>query len=194
MVGYSPWGCKESDMTEWLSTCSYKGIVAASALESWDAICASLSSFWCGSLSFYLDYLMDLGRGVDFDLLLFSRSVISNSLWPHELQRVRLLCPSLSPEVCSNSLSQWCHPTISFSVTLFCSCPQRPASGSFPMSQFFTSGGQSIGVSALVSPSNEYSRLISFKIDWFYLLALQGTLKSLALFIYLFIYLFLPLL
>ena len=189
MAGYSAWGCKESDMTEWLSTCSYKGIVAASALESWDAVCAYRSSFWCGSLSFYLDYLKDLSRGVDFHLLLFSCSVISNSLWPYELQHVRLLCPSLSPEVCSNSLSQWCHPTISSSVTLFCSCPQCPASGSFPMSQLFVSGGQGIGVSALASPSNEYSRLISFKIDWCDLLDVQGTLKSLALFIY-----FLPLL
>ena len=67
---------------------------------------------------------------------------------PHWLQYTRLPCPSPSPGVCSNScpLSQWCHPTISFSVIPFSSCPQSsPASGSFPMSQLFASGGQSIG-------------------------------------------------
>ena len=76
---------------------------------------------------------------------------MSNSLWPHGL---RLPCPSLSPGVCSNScpLSQWCHPTISSSVALFYSYPQSfPASGTFPMSQFFTSGGQSTGTSASAS-------------------------------------------
>ena len=81
----------------------------------------------------------------------FSCSVVSNSLWPHGLQHARLPCPSLSPRVCSNSCpsSQWCHPTISSSVALFSSCSQSfPASGSFPMSWPFASGGQkSIGVS-----------------------------------------------
>ena len=70
------------------------------------------------------------------------------------IQHARLLCPPLSSRVCSNScpLSLWCHPIISSSATLFSSCPQSfPVSGSFPMSQFFTSGGQSIGVSALAS-------------------------------------------
>ena len=78
------------------------------------------------------------------------------TLWPHELQHARLLYPSLSPWVCSHScpLSQWCHLTISFSVTLF-SCPRSfPASGSFPMNWLFTSGGQSIGTSASVLPMN----------------------------------------
>ena len=80
-----------------------------------------------------------------------------DSLWPHELQHARLLCPSLSPWICSDScpLSQWCHPTISSSVTSFSSCPQSfPASGSFPMNQLFTSGGQSTGASASVFPVN----------------------------------------
>ena len=80
----------------------------------------------------------------------FSRSVISNSLQPHGLQHTTLPCPSPSPRVYSNSCpsSQWCHPTISSSVAPFSSCLQSfPASGSFPMSQFFTSGGQSIGAS-----------------------------------------------
>ena len=81
-------------------------------------------------------------------------SVMSISLWPHGLQHTRLLCPSLSPRVCSNSrpVRRWCHPTILSSVAPF-SCPQSiPASGSFPMSQLFTSGGQRIGASALVLP------------------------------------------
>ena len=89
-----------------------------------------------------------------WEVVLFSRSAVSNSLWPHGLQHARLLCPSPSPGACSNScpLSQWCHPTISSSVIPFPSCPQSfPASGSFPVSQFFTSGGQSIGVSASAS-------------------------------------------
>ena len=73
--------------------------------------------------------------------LLFSRSVESDSLWPHGLQHSRFPCPSPTPGVCSNSclLSQWCHPTISSSVIPFSSCPQSiPASVSFPMSQLFT--------------------------------------------------------
>ena len=85
--------------------------------------------------------------------LLFSCLVVSNSLQPHELQLASLPCCSLSPRVCSNScsLSRWCHPTISSSVTPF-SCSQSfPVSGSFPMSRLFTSGGQSIGVSASTS-------------------------------------------
>ena len=78
-------------------------------------------------------------------LLLFSRSVVFNSLQPHGLQHASLPCPTLFHRVCLNScpLSQWCHSTISSSVTLFSSCLQSfPASGSFPMSQFFSSGGQ----------------------------------------------------
>ena len=84
----------------------------------------------------------------------FSCSVISGSLWPHELQHARLPCPSPTPGACSNScpLSRWCHSTISSSVIPFSFCLQSfPVSGSFPMSQFFTSGGQSIGVSASAS-------------------------------------------
>ena len=79
---------------------------------------------------------------------------MSNSLQPHGLQHTRLLCPSLSPWVCSNlcPLSQWCHPPISSSVAPFSSCPQFfPASGSFPMSRLFISSSQRIGVSALAS-------------------------------------------
>ena len=84
----------------------------------------------------------------------FSCSVVSDSLRPHKLQHIRLPCPSPTPGVHPNScpLSLWCHPTISSSVIPFSSCPQYfPALGSFQMSQFFTSGGQSIGVSASAS-------------------------------------------
>ena len=79
---------------------------------------------------------------------------MSDSLQPHELQHTRPPCPSPTPGVHSNpcSLSPWCHPTISFSVIPFSACPQSfPASGSFPMSQLFASGGENIGVSALTS-------------------------------------------
>ena len=84
----------------------------------------------------------------------FSRSVVSDSLRPHELQHSRPPCPSPSPRVHSDSrpLSQWCHPAISSSVGPFSSCPQSlPASEFFPMSQLFPWGGQSTGVSALAS-------------------------------------------
>ena len=84
----------------------------------------------------------------------FSHSVVSNSLRPHESQHARPRCPSPNPRVHSDScpLSRWCHPAISSSVLPFSSCPQSlPASGSFPMSQLFAWGGQSIGVSALAS-------------------------------------------
>ena len=83
----------------------------------------------------------------------FSCSVISDSLWPHELQHARTPCPSPNPSVHPNPYpsSQWCHPTISSSVIRFSSCLQFfPASGSFLMSQLFASGGQSIGASVLL--------------------------------------------
>ena len=90
-------------------------------------------------------------------ILQFSRSVMSDSLRPHGLQLARLPCPSPSPGACSNScsLSWWCYPTISSSVSPFSSCPQSfPASGSFPMSWLFIPGSQSIGASASVFPMN----------------------------------------
>ena len=86
--------------------------------------------------------------------LQFSHSVVSNSLGPRELQHARPPCPSPTPRVHPNSCpsSQWCHPAIASPVVPFSSCPQSlPASESFPMSQLFTWGGQSIGVSALAS-------------------------------------------
>ena len=84
----------------------------------------------------------------------FSHSVVSDSLQPHGLQHAKPPCPSPAPRPCSNScpLSWWCHPTISSSLVPFSSCLQScPASGSFPMSQFFASGGQTIAGSASVS-------------------------------------------
>ena len=83
-----------------------------------------------------------------------SHSVVSDSLWPHESQHTRPPCPSPTPGVYPNSCpsSRWCHPAISSSVVPLSSCPQSfPALGSFPMSQLFTSGGQSIGLSASAS-------------------------------------------
>ena len=107
---------------------------------------------------------------------------MSDSLRPHGPQHARPPCPSPTPGVYPNScpLSSWWHPTISSSVIPF-SCPQSfPASGSFQMSQLFASGGQSIGSFRFnISPSNEHSGLISFRMDWLDLLAVQGTLKSL---------------
>ena len=103
---------------------------------------------------------------------------MSNSLLSHGLQHTRLPCPSPTPRVNLNScpLSQWCHPTISSPVVPFSSCLQSfSASGSFPMSQFFTSDGQSIGVSA----STSVFPMISFRMDWLDILEVQGTLKSL---------------
>ena len=89
-----------------------------------------------------------------FSSVQFSCSVMSNSLWTHESQHARPLCPSPTPRIHPNSCawSRWCHPAISSSVVLFSSCPQSfPASGSFPMSQLFVWWGQSIGVSASAS-------------------------------------------
>ena len=106
---------------------------------------------------------------------------VAQSCLTHGLQHARLLCPSPSPRSCSNScpLSWWCHPTISSSVIPLSFCLQSfPASGSFPMSQFFTSGGQNYW-SFSISASNEYSGLFSFRIDWLDLLAVQKTLKIL---------------
>ena len=111
----------------------------------------------------------------------FSCSVVSASLQPHGLQHSRPPCPLPTPGACSNSCpsSRWCHPIISSSVVLFSSYLQTfPASGSFPMSQLFASGGQS-SFSFSLSPSKEHSGLISFRMDWLDLPAVQGTLQSL---------------
>ena len=114
-------------------------------------------------------------------LYIVTRSCLT--LWPHGLQHARLPCPSPTLGACSNSCpsSEWCHPTISSSVVPFSSCSQSfPASGSFPVSQFFTPGGQSIGVSASASvfPMNIQD---CFPLGLTGLISLhsKGTLKSL---------------
>ena len=151
---------------------------------------SSLKLFMWLSDQVYLDdktvddsgvFILDILK-ITFSSVQFSCSVVSESLRTHEPQHARPPCPSPAPWVHPNPcpLSQWCHPTISSSVFPF-SCPQSfPASGFFPMSQFFASGGQSIGsFSFSISSSNEHSGLISFRIDWFDLLAVQVTLRSL---------------
>ena len=106
----------------------------------------------------------------------FLSSLVSDSLQPHGLQHTSLPCPSPTPGTCSDSCpsSCWCHPTISSSVVPFSSRLQSfPASGSFPMSHFFTSGGQSIGVSASASvlPMNIWDR---FSLGWTGWISLQS--------------------
>ena len=108
----------------------------------------------CLRISFFVQRWELLSSPSQFSSVQFSRSVMSDSLRPHGLQHTSPPCPSSTPRVYSDScpLSRWCHPTISSSVVTFSSCLQSfPASGSFPMSQFFESGGQSIGVSAWTS-------------------------------------------
>ena len=105
-----------------------------------------------------LDFFL-LRVDIQFSSVQFSHSVVSDSLWPHELQQARPPCPSPTPRVHSDSCqsSQWCHPAISSFVVPFSSCPYSlPASESFPMSQLFAWGGQSTRVSALASflPNN----------------------------------------
>ena len=115
----------------------------------------------------------------------FSRSLVSNSLWPHGLQHARLPCPSPTPRSYSNSYpsSRWCHPTISFSLPP--SRPLLPPPSIFPNIRVFSNEfilcsrwPKYWGFSFSISPSNESSRLISFRIDLLDLLAVQGTLKS----------------
>ena len=127
--------------------------------------------------------LCEFYLSVQFSLVQFSLSVMSNSLRPHGLQHTRLPCPSPTPRVDSNScpLSRWCHPTISFSAVPVSFCLQ-----SFPESRVFSNKSvlrirwpKYWSFSFSIHPSNEHSGLISFRMDWLDLLAVQGTLKSL---------------
>ena len=152
--------------------------------EVWSVSC--FSYLWVFVTPWIVDHQAPLSMGMiptpAFLLLFFSCSVMSKSVWLHKLQHARLPCASPTPGACSNSCpsSHWCHPTISSSVVPFFSCLQSfPASGSFLMNLLFASGGWSISFSFSISPSNEYARLISFRIDLFDVLAVQGTLKSL---------------
>ena len=122
-----------------------------------------------------------LSKSSSVSLVQFSRSVVSDSLRPHESQHTRPPCPSPTPGVYSNSCpsSRSCHPAISSSVVPFSSCPQSlPASGIFPMSHFCMRWPKYWSFSFSISPSNEHPGLISFRMDWLDLLAVQGTLKS----------------
>ena len=113
----------------------------------------------------------------------FSCSVMSNSLWPHELQHARPPCPSPTHGINSNlrPSSRWCHPAISSSVVPFSSCPEIPPS----IRVFSNESNLHIrwpdfwSFSFSISPSNEHPGLVSFRMDWLALLAVQGTLKSL---------------
>ena len=107
---------------------------------------------------------------------------MSDSLRPHESQHARPPCPSQTPGVYSNSCpsSQWCHPAISSSVIPFSSCPQSlPASGSFPMNHLQVRWPNYWSFSFSISPSNELPGLISVRMEWLDILAVQGTFKSL---------------
>ena len=133
----------------------------------WSHLRGSSADNWSASCSAKVPKMLEAGRLLEkvsrisfcnnctcFRSVQFSRSVVSNSLQPHESQHVRPPCPSPTPGIHSDScpLSQWCHPAISSFVVPFSSCPQSlPASGSFPMSQLFSWGGQRTGVSALAS-------------------------------------------
>ena len=126
----------------------------------WFQVFCFLSSYlMCRFIFFqYLQNLHKYGETL-FSSVQFSLSVVSDCLWPHGLQHARPCCPSTNSGACSNSSpsSWWCHPTFSSSVVPFSSCLQSfPLSGSFPVSQFFASGGQSIGAlaSASVLPMN----------------------------------------
>ena len=130
-------------------------------LEDWiqcgSWLCGFMSCMsWIKSFKFstFSFFICDVRKVEIFGIVLFSRSVVSDYLRPHWPQHARPPCPSPTPGAYSNScpLTQWCHPTISSSVTPFSSRLQSfPASGSFPVSQFFASGGQSIGVLASAS-------------------------------------------
>ena len=127
-------------------------------------------------MSFPFYFLINFNWNIIVLLLLFNCSYVSDSLQPYGLQDARLPRPSSSPRACSNSclLSQWWHPTNSSSIIPFSSCLQSfPASGSFQMSQFFSSHGQSIGVSASTSvlPVNIQDL---FPLGWTGLISLQS--------------------
>ena len=110
----------------------------------------------------------------------FSHSVVSDSLWPHGLQHASPPCPSQTPGVFSNSypLSRWCYPTISSSVVPFSSCPQSGSSIRVFSNELALCISWPKYWSFSISPSNEYSGLISFRMDWFDLLGIQGTQES----------------
>ena len=169
--GSSVQGSSEARMLEWVAISFSRG---SSPLRDWTQV-----SWTAGQILYHLSHKGSPMKW--FSSVQFSRSVVLDSLRPHGLQHARLPCPSPTPRIYSNScpLSQWCHPTISSSTVPFSRLQSFPASGSFQMSQVFTirwSEYQSFSFS--ISPFNAYSGLISFRTDWFDLLAIQGTLES----------------
>ena len=141
------------------------------------------------SASFLLPLIESNLQEMSIGSVQVSHSLMSNSLQPHESQHSRPPCPSPTPGVYSNSCPSnwWCHPAISSSVVPFSSCPQSlPASGSFPMSQLFTWGGHSIGVSASASvlPMNTQNWCISI-LYLFFSLRLTSLSITVSRFIYL---------
>ena len=163
LPGFSVHGILQARILEWVAMSSSRGIFPT---QGWNPCLFCLLHWQAGSLT-----LAPPGKclSLEFSSVQFSRSVRSDSLQPHEPQHIRPPCPSPTPGVHPNScpLSWWCHPTISSSVVPFSSCPQSfPASGSFQMSQLFTSGGKNIGVSA--SPS---VLPMNLRMDWLDLLA-----------------------
>ena len=146
--------------------CEHEGMVTAETAYSKAGRSRVIVSAPRSTPSSAIDVILISFSSVQFN----SHSVVSDSLRPHELQHARPPCPSPTPGVHSNPcpLSRWCHPTILSSVVPFSSCPQSfSASESFQMSQLFTSGGQSIGVSALASflPKNTQGWSPLSKID-----------------------------
>ena len=134
----------------------------------------SIMVFWLSWSERWLPYCLFKKDIKKFHLVQFSCSVMSDSLRPHGLQHDRLPCPSPTPGAYSNScpLSQWCHPTISSSVVPFSSCLQSfPASGLFQGVSSLHQASKYWTFSFSISPSNEYSGLISFRMDWLDLLA-----------------------
>ena len=145
--------CNEPDLLQWAGPPSWHrpSILSREALSPLLTIFAGFAS-GCWEREFLFKEKPE--GNIQFSTVQFSRSVLSDSLRPQGLQHARPPCPSPTPGVYPNScpLSHWCHPTISSSVVPFSSCLlSSSASGSFQMSQFFTSGGQSIGVSASAS-------------------------------------------
>ena len=146
-----------------VSCLTFKYLIHFELIFLWCKKVVQLHSFACSSPVFPTPFIEETVLSplyilgflcCRFSSVQFSRSIVSDSLQPHEPQHARPPCPSPTPRVHPNPCpsSQWCHPTISSFVVPFSSCPQSfPASGSFPMSQLFASGGQSIGVSASAS-------------------------------------------
>ena len=159
---------------------SHQGSILQSLKQSRKYLILALLLDFFHQREFIIDHVSEIDQ---FSSVQLSRSVVSDSLWSHGLQHARSPCPSPTPRAYSNScpLNQWCHTTISSSVIHFSFHLQ-----SFPASEFFSSDSvlrirwpKCWSFSFIISPSNEYLGLISFRMDQLDLLSVQGTLKSL---------------